>query len=975
MCMVLGLSVSFQSCKDYDNDIDNLNNRIDGVITDLNSLKETVNGLVKSVTYDGKTGILTVTPVSGNAVTYTIAQNVPQYELKVDGSSCWLEKDGQQIGDKLTITIPEIPEIPEIPAEFDPSKLSVKTEGGKYCIYYNGVKTGVEIPVPAEVTLPTNSIVKLGNEITITLGDQSVSFTLSAGDALKSLVFEPQAYLNGVEAMKARGINAAEWTVVTSDATPTLTGEVWKKGATKVKIGAKVVAYYHANPSTVDEATIKAVSFITKNREQVVTRAAANELGAKLESYKIVKGADSDSPMLQVIFTVDADKIAAFNADKLSTLAVQATVQEAKKEGEETPASQIITSDYAAVFNTTITDFRLASNDEEVYAGMDVDNHLWGTVSGKAEDAIRSAVPTDGTPDVIPVVYDNTTKVKLENYVVSHYTEVDYKGNNLVNCDKTKALSREDLKALGLNFRFKASNYITGNNETPQNEFFSVDAKTGEVTVKVYGTEGTAAIGRMPLVRVELYDTLSNKIVNVGWIKLLIVRENTPGLEVTKTFDPIKWGCNGKVNTLDVEFMNTEIYNKLNLSKDDFHAIYSIDVTNANGDGTLEEKQDPVQDETYIVEWTLSDAEIMAAADDKEYKAKVIYSAKGRKDVVINLRAVVKHPKAAKIGEGITQYWGDNYVRLNVEVVDDNNNCDFTTNLLNTFKGNKLELTGKDASFTDFATLTYKFEFSAKNNGRKVKGQSGKEYTLSVSTDGTQLLSGVTVIAELADVQGAAATQSKVTYQDNDIAKDLLNKAGHLELGENQTFYAWMNVKATNACDLEYPLSNGEFKAFFLRPVDVLKQEDAATMEDAATNGSTINLMDLIELKDWREKMFVFSPVNFYQYYEVEQVVALAGDYIDDVNYPIYTSLNNGNINSTKLSDVSPEGLVLTATEGKIVGGAADEVALANYGTLTLKNNGAAVGAFKLNVPVKVVYKWGEVIQYIVIDVKATQGN
>ena len=972
MCMVLGLSVSFQSCKDYDDDIDNLNNRIDGVITDLNSLKETVNGLVKSVTYDGKTGILTVTPVSGNAVTYTIAQNVPQYELKVDGSSCWLEKDGQQIGDKLTITIPEIPEIPEMPEEFDPSKLSVKTEGGKYCVYYGGVKTGVEIPVPAD--LPANSIVKLGNEITITLGDQSVSFTLSAGDALKSLVFEPQAYLNGVEAMKARGINAAEWTAMTTDATPTLTGEVWKKGATKVKIGAKVVAYYHANPSTVDEATIKAVSFITKNREQVVTRAVANELGAKLESYKIVKGTDSDSPMLQVIFTVDADKIAAFNADKLSTLAVQATVQETKKEGEEASASQIITSDYAAVFNTTITDFRLASNDEEVYAGMDVDNHLWGTVSGKADDAIKSAAPTDGTPDVIRVVYDNTTKVKLQDYVVSHYTEVDYKGNNLVNCDKAKALSRADLKALGLNFRFKASNYITGNNETPQNEFFTVNAETGEVAVKVYETEGTAAIGRMPLVRVELYDTLSNKIVNVGWIKLLIVRENTPGLEVTKTFDPIKWGCNGKVNTLDVEFMNTEIYNKLNLSKDDFHAIYSIDVTNANGDGTLEEKQDPVQDETYIVEWTLSDAEIMAAADGKEYTAKVIYRAKGRKDVVINLRAVVKHPKAATVGEGISEYWKDNYVRLNVEVVDDNNNCDFVTNLLNTFKGNKLELTGKDNSFTDFANLDYKFEFSAKNTGRKVKGQSGQEYTLSVNTAGTQLLVNTTVIAELGSLVGAQAELSKVTYQDNDIAKDLLNKAGHLELGEGETFYAWMNVKATNACDLEYPLSNGEFKAFFLRPVDVEKQPDPATMKDAEDNGSTISLMDLIELKDWREKGFVFSP-NYYKYYEVEQVVALAGAYADDVKYPVYTSLHGGNITSTKLSDVSPEGLVLTATEGKIAGGAADEAALANYGTLTLKNNGAAVGAFKLNVPVKVVYKWGEVIQYIVIDVEATQGN
>ena len=70
MCMVLGLSMSFQSCKDYDDDIDKLNNRIDGVITDLTTLKETVKGLIKEVTYDAATGKLTVTPVNGDSKTY-----------------------------------------------------------------------------------------------------------------------------------------------------------------------------------------------------------------------------------------------------------------------------------------------------------------------------------------------------------------------------------------------------------------------------------------------------------------------------------------------------------------------------------------------------------------------------------------------------------------------------------------------------------------------------------------------------------------------------------------------------------------------------------------------------------------------------------------------------------------------------------------------------------------------------------------
>ena len=85
-------------------------------------------------------------------------------------------------------------------------------------------------------------------------------------------------------------------------------------------------------------------------------------------------------------------------------------------------------------------------------------------------------------------------------------------------------------------------------------------------------------------------------------------------------------------------------------------------------------------------------------------------------------------------------------------------------------------------------------------------------------------------------------------------------------------------------------------------------------------------------------------------------------------------------INGNKLEDKVELGsvtkkLVLTASEGIPVAVPSSEADLAYYGTLTLKNNGAAVGAFKLNVPVKVVYKWGEVIEYIVVDVLATQGN
>ena len=49
--------------------------------------------------------------------------------------------------------------------------------------------------------------------------------------------------------MKAISLNYNEWTVKTSDATPTKTGEVWQRNTTKVNVlTPKIVAYYHVNP-------------------------------------------------------------------------------------------------------------------------------------------------------------------------------------------------------------------------------------------------------------------------------------------------------------------------------------------------------------------------------------------------------------------------------------------------------------------------------------------------------------------------------------------------------------------------------------------------------------------------------------------------------------------------------------------------------------------------------------------------------
>ena len=110
---------TFTSCKDYDDDIDAVNARVDGIEKTLSELQAQVGGYVKSVVYDASTGKLTVTGADSKEYTIPMPEELPSYTLDVtkDGKIT-LKKDGKEVSSG-TIDIPEIPEIATY-KEFDP---------------------------------------------------------------------------------------------------------------------------------------------------------------------------------------------------------------------------------------------------------------------------------------------------------------------------------------------------------------------------------------------------------------------------------------------------------------------------------------------------------------------------------------------------------------------------------------------------------------------------------------------------------------------------------------------------------------------------------------------------------------------------------------------------------------------------------------------------------------------------------------
>ena len=98
---------TFVSCKDYDDDIDEINGKIDKIETTLSELESKIGDKgVSSVTFDEKTGVLTVVDGTGSH-TYTIKTTAPSVEktvVTVDGKDLKVDRKViGQLGDTVEV--------------------------------------------------------------------------------------------------------------------------------------------------------------------------------------------------------------------------------------------------------------------------------------------------------------------------------------------------------------------------------------------------------------------------------------------------------------------------------------------------------------------------------------------------------------------------------------------------------------------------------------------------------------------------------------------------------------------------------------------------------------------------------------------------------------------------------------------------------------------------------------------------------
>ena len=476
------------------------------------------------------------------------------------------------------------------------------------------------------------------------------------------------------------------------------------------------------------------------------------------------------------------------------------------------------------------------------------------------------------------------------------------------------------------------------------------------------------------------------------------------------------------------------VYSKLNLSKEEFEAAYVLDDNTAdakqfevkNGEyvaiaaenkiGKVSEKQDDHDPTTNVLSWSFT-AEQLHALQSKAETGVTIYvhfKLKGSSEesegvyVPLTIKPNQLHYATATV-EGskvLAQWYGLNSnknavsdadadeVRINVPVPTTGDNTlaetEFTRDLHNYFLDKTLSY--KLADENNFSNLKanetnqLRFKFiapskklgnasfeAAKDGSWTVKGVSGTVYTLKVAENAYSLLIVKKGDAVVNETIASLATDGTISFVESADADDILNYKGHDQLGERETFTAYIGLAIEGTC-YNVPLSGKTwFNVRFVRPLD-LTQPKAHEVKDAPNEWQTIDVADLVQVNDWRN--YVGDPKNGnggkdennkfdFKYYGIVLTTDAKA---------VYTDAANGANNREILTDVAA--IKKLHKTSQIPGLELKGVATAPS-QLLYKNSSAVTGTFHLYVPVKMTYVFGKTPQtlYSVVTVKKTEGQ
>ena len=356
---------------------------------------------------------------------------------------------------------------------------------------------------------------------------------------LRSIVFAPDSYYWGIEAAKIQTLKFNAYTL-----SPVAWNVKETKGYDKAeryeaKDGSRVLAFvanYHMNPSTavIDPAAAK-VNVLSGDKEYENTRAAA-EAGLSVASWNVEGG------MLKVNLDVtNPEKIKSVKENEMVTVfATQVTLPGMALNKDQNLAERTITSDYATLYAESISDLKLAhrAGDDVPFLGVESPNK--SVLGGLDKDhkhhqllmqhAFEAAVSGKFGPQD-SVNYNETLDLRK-------LVEVHYKNAKGV----TRLMTADELEANGMKYKFEITALYLGSNETSESAHAAINPKDGYTFRPQMPEYDKAHVGKQQAYGAEqARPTIGRtplvrvslldkdgKVLDYGYIRIKITEKKTP---------------------------------------------------------------------------------------------------------------------------------------------------------------------------------------------------------------------------------------------------------------------------------------------------------------------------------------------------------------------------------------------------------------------------------------------------------------
>lgn len=1029
------------SCKDYDDDITNLQDQIDankaaiekiealiksgsvitGVSQDGTGVKFTLSNGQSYTVKNGKDGVAGATGAAGkDADVWTIGEDgywqkngekTQWYALGTKGN----KGDKGDKGDKgeTGATGAQGPQGPQ----------GVPGASGEAGHYFRPNTNGTFDEYKADGTFVKHTDISwLGMGISavdygtyVTLGNVVINGELKTirvakGAALRALVFNPEEYYQGIEAIQVDAYEYNPITLFKLDAKKPLhltkgtTSSLVAKDYTDVATDA-TVSYvpnvslgYYLNPSNalVDLKDVSKFNFIVKDVNY--TRANDFLFGNDFQ-VNSVEADQATKGLVYVNASVNENNQAIKNILENNAVTVVAL--------RYNDGDTVVTSDFAALH-------RALTNQFDIVYGADRSGMSFaGYITDNAIDEAAAAY------------YSNNTTFSVA-YNESFDFNTTIRAAYMPNGEEMQVMSYRKQKAAGFEFEYELVPFTLGEENTDQNAHVKLENSVLTPVNK------RSSIGRTALVRVKLVDTKHNKnVVSVGYAAVKITDVKAEPIDGgTFSFDnkyELVCGTNDFA-TLKVTWDQMEsIFDKLGISREEFKKTYYLDrewrgttayvakqfpdmvtdqpLDQAHAFGVVNKTvRDNWEDETNVLVWTISNNEaydFVANKENVEKKVIVRFVPYDGTTKYNNVYVTLTwKPASRKITpawnitmadkvestwfDGVSNKKGEAALHAHVEAAKAGATDNFVFSVAqSTFKDatgktvsdpvEVLKAKLKAAGYEDLANsakLVYKFDKSVTLNAGSAEENKADYYLVgctdnAVFAQDARLKTPVTVtgtkIAEINNTTGV------ITYLKNKVAEDILNYAAHSELAKGKTFEAPVIITATTCAPAEnaITMTGNKFFVKFLRPITVT----SAAAEIIDSKPSSYEAKATFNFIDWRDydnkKVYETSNKAFdlFDYYKVASIAQ------DD------TRSVTSNFSGTWAELNTDDFVVTYSGVATLMDGVADNKAK-TFGTINYeKKTTVAVHDFQVKVPVVITYDWGKIYTEIVVNIKKTDNN